>query len=78
MAPIHDETLPTPLRKTWPGGSAPSCLSPWTRNQEPAPSVHIPRTVDLLKIVALAQLARIGFARAAVRGPAAGVTVPDP
>jgi hypothetical protein len=27
------------------------------------------RTVDLLKIVALAQLARIGFARAEVRGP---------
>ena len=49
MAPIHDETLPTPLRKTWPVVPGPS--PPRPEDREPrarALADHRPRTVDLL------------------------------
>ena len=31
----NDKTLPISLHETWPGVPGPSCLGPWTGNQEP-------------------------------------------
>ena len=59
----NDKTPPIPLHETWPVVPGPSPPRPMDR--EPSTTAladHRARTVDLLKIVALAQLARIGFA----------------
>jgi len=52
-------------------------LTPRLRDTEPRAEGIGPRTVDQLKIVTFAQSALVSFARAAVRGLTAGVTVPD-
>ena len=38
----NDKTCSIPLHETWPGVPGPSCLGPWTGNQEP---VHY-RTIE--------------------------------
>ncbi len=73
----YDKTLPIQVDETWPGVSAPSCLSPWPGSQEPVHYWTIEHASSSCLRWAAARFALVSFARSAVRGPTAGVTVPN-